>query len=66
VYGSIHTGLPLGATLILEPKEISMSEHLDAGTKFDHTRIGGAIMSTIKLCLFVASFGFAFPTLLSH
>ena len=43
-----------------------MSEHLDAGTKFDHTRIGGAIMSTIKLCLFVASFGFAFPTLLSH
>ena len=33
--------------------------------KFIEMSIGGKMLFVVKLCLFIASFGFAFPTLLN-
>ena len=42
-----------------------MSELLNPSTKFKDMRIGEKLFFLVKLCFFCASFGFAFPTLLS-
>lgn len=42
-----------------------MSEPVGPGKKFNEMGIGEKLGFMVKLCLFLASFGFAFPTLLS-
>ena len=42
-----------------------MSEPLSPSTKFKDMTIGEKLVFFVKLCFFCASFGFAFPTLLS-
>ena len=42
-----------------------MSEHPSPEIK-SNVGMGEIVVFTLKLCLFLASFGFAFPTLLSH
>jgi hypothetical protein len=42
-----------------------MSQPLDPAKKFTAMGIGEKLVFTIKLCFFLGSFGFAFPTLLS-
>ena len=42
-----------------------MSEILSPSTKFKDMSAGEKAVFIVKLCFFCASFGFAFPTLLS-
>ena len=42
-----------------------MSKPIGPGEKFNEMGIGEKLFFGIKLCFFLASFGFAFPTLLS-
>ena len=43
----------------------TMSELLTPSTKFKDMTIGEQLAFLVKLCIFCATFGFAFPTLLS-
>ena len=43
-----------------------MSEIVNPSMKFADMRIGEQLVFIVKLCVFFASFGFAFPTLLSN
>lgn len=43
-----------------------MSELLAPTIKFTDMRIGEKLVFLVKLCIFCATFGFAFPTLLSN
>ena len=42
-----------------------MSKPVRPEQKFNEMGIGGKLVFCVKLCLFLVSFGFAFPTLLS-
>jgi hypothetical protein len=65
VFGTAHTRARPADTLILQPEDNAMSEPVGPSKKFMQMGIIEQIIFTFKLCLFLASFGFAFPLLLS-
>ena len=51
---------------VIHQSEEHMSEIVNPSMKFADMRIGEQLVFVVKLCVFFASFGFAFPTLLSN